>query len=683
MRFMQNKTILSLLSVMIILLTVVYLNHFDNSFQFDDHHTIVSNFYIRSIGNIPKFFVDATTTTSMAGPQYRPLIATVTAIEYWLAGGPHTTWFHVVAYSFFVVQLILMFYFYRQIFNFSRVQPHNDVLALMAVAFFGFHPVIAETVNYLIQQADLLSTLFVVLSFVLYQRYESTRFKGWYLIPVVLACLTKPTGVMAAPLFVVFHFLRDHAVRNQQRTAWSAITVQSLKRSISVLVTCAALFVLISVLTPSTYTPGGSSRLYYALTQPFVILDYVSMLFVPVGLSADTDWKVITSINDPRLPIGVLFLLASAAIIFWAACDRRRFPIAFGLSWFFITLIPTSSVIPLAEVKNDHRMFFPFVGLIPCVFWYVDMILGDRLRAATVRTQQKWWLLAAALILVFSYRTYLRNEVWDTEESLWRDVTIQSPGNGRALMNYGLTKLSTGDLLAAKDYFERAQKLIPYYHKLLINLGIVYGQLGDSGKADYYFIRAIQAASTISEPKLYYARYLLQVANDPVRAKGYFDQVPIDSQLTGEMRVVGLKIYAAVGDRQKLSALVDDTLSIDPHDSAALAYKAALDSNAPFSDIELDIEARALKTADAFVNLSLKAFNQGKMEKVIEFADRAIEINPKSASAYNNKAAAFVSLKRLVEAQQAAQQALSIDPNLQIAKNNLADINRKLEVAGK
>lgn len=680
---MQNRTILSLFTVMIILLTVVYLNHFDNSFQFDDHHTIVGNFYIRSISNIPKFFADATTTTSMAGPQYRPLIATVTAIEYWLAGGPHTTWFHIVAFSFFVAQLILMFFFYRQIFNFSKVQPHNDVLALMAVAFYGFHPVIAETVNYLIQQADLISTLLVVLSFVLYQRYESTRFKGWYLVPVVLACLTKPTGVMAAPLFVAFHFFRDQAIRNPKSDSFVAIVVQMLKKSISVLITSAALFVLISVLTPSTYTPGGSSRLYYAISQPFVILDYVSMLFVPVGLSADTDWTLVTSINDPRLPIGLLFLLVSAAIVFWASRDRRHFPIAFGLSWFFITLIPTSSVIPLAEVKNDHRMFFPFVGLIPCVFWYIDMMLGDRLRAATVRTQQKWWLLAAAVILVFSYRTYLRNEVWDTEESLWHDVTIQSPGNGRALMNYGLTKLSKGELVAAKEYFERAQKLIPYYHKLLINLGIVYGQLGDSGKADYYFIRAIQTAPAISEPKLYYARYLLQVANAPARAKVYFDQVPIDSQLTGEMRVVGFKIYAAVGDRQKLSALVNDTLSIDPKDSAALAYKEALDSNATFSDIELDIEARSLKTADAFVNLSLKAFNQGKMEKVIEFADKAIEINSKSASAYNNKAAALVSLQRLVEGQQAAQMALSIDPNLQIAKNNLADVTRKIEALRK
>ena len=39
----------------------------------------------------------------------------------------------------------------------------------------------------------------------------------------------------------------------------------------------------------------------------------------------------------------------------------------FGLLWFVIALAPTSSFIPLAEVMNDHRMYFPYVGLVLAV----------------------------------------------------------------------------------------------------------------------------------------------------------------------------------------------------------------------------------------------------------------------------------------------------------------------------
>ena len=45
-------------------------------------------------------------------------------------------------------------------------------------------------------------------------------------------------------------------------------------------------------------------------------------------------------------------------------------PVAFGLWWFLVALLPTS-IIPLAEVENDHRMFFPFIGLAAAVAWWI------------------------------------------------------------------------------------------------------------------------------------------------------------------------------------------------------------------------------------------------------------------------------------------------------------------------
>src|SRR5206468_1341165 len=112
---------------------------------------------------------------------------------------------------------------------------------------------------------------------------------------------------------------------------------------------------------PPTASGGASNATAYLWTQPFVALRYFSMFFAPVDLSADNDWPLLHS-QDPKAFLGLMCVSAVIAGSWW--CSRRETakPIAFGGIWFIVALLPTS-VTPLAEVANDHRMFFPFVGL--------------------------------------------------------------------------------------------------------------------------------------------------------------------------------------------------------------------------------------------------------------------------------------------------------------------------------
>ena len=75
-------------SVLVLAILAAYSNHFQNSFHFDDAHTIVNNAVIRDLRNIPFFFRDATTFSSLPSNQsYRPLVSTLLAIDYQLGGG--------------------------------------------------------------------------------------------------------------------------------------------------------------------------------------------------------------------------------------------------------------------------------------------------------------------------------------------------------------------------------------------------------------------------------------------------------------------------------------------------------------------------------------------------------------------------------------------------------------------
>ena len=105
---------------------------------------------------------------------------------------------------------------------------------------------------------------------------------------------------------------------------------------------------------------------------------------------------------------------------------------------------------PLAEPMNDHRMFFPFVGLILAVVWAA----GWRSRRLRAERANRWRPASPwPLIVAMAYGTWQRNIVWRTEESLWLDATIKSPDNGRGLMNYGVIQMNKGNLRGRRRLF--------------------------------------------------------------------------------------------------------------------------------------------------------------------------------------------------------------------------------------
>src|SRR6266705_3268796 len=95
-------------ALLLVALVAAYANHFQNSFHFDDAHTIVNNAAIRELRNIPIFFRDATTFSSLPSNQsYRPLVSTLLAINYQLAHGLQPFWFHLSIFALFVALTLL------------------------------------------------------------------------------------------------------------------------------------------------------------------------------------------------------------------------------------------------------------------------------------------------------------------------------------------------------------------------------------------------------------------------------------------------------------------------------------------------------------------------------------------------------------------------------------------------
>lgn len=671
----SSKIMTLLFSIALSLIFITYSNHFYNDFHFDDSHVIQNNIYIQNLKNIPAFFTDAKLISSLpSNQQYRPLVATTLALDYWLAEGLNPFWFHASIFFWFLVQCCFLYVFFLKIVNSTLTNRLNVVFALFAMTLYGVHTANAETINYICARSDSMSTCWFVIAFVTFIKCPTYRKYGIHLLPLTIACLFKQTAIVfPALLFLYVLFFEEQHGLNALFTRKIApkLWINLFKTTGLTWLVSIMLYLFIRNMDPNSYTPGGTSVYSYIITQPIVMLHYFLTFFIPLQLSADTDWTTLPSILDDRFFIGISFIIMLTLSAYSASKKALTRPIAFGILWFFIALLPTSSVIPLAEVMNDHRIFFPFIGLLLATCFSVYQFLLSKAAYFNRHTILKWLLLSAMLIILGGhvYGTYQRNIVWKTEESLWYDVTLKSPKNGRGLMNYGLTQMSKGNYTVAEEYFLKALAFTPTYGALHINLGIINAALGRMNEAQTYYENAIRYDNQSPSILNFYAQFYLKTKPD-IAEKALLKSIYLSPGEIGSRHVL-MELYWVQEAWDKLSLVAQDTLSLAPNDEQALTYSMRAEKR--LGQIRLaEEEAQLYPTAENYITLSLLYFEKQDYTHVIDASLQAIKINPAQAAAYNNVCAAYNELHEYAKGEAACEKALEIQPEFELAKNNLA-----------
>lgn len=575
----------------IVLVVATYANSLDNSFHFDDAHVIENNLYLRSLGHVPRYFTDAYTFSSL--PQnatYRPLVTLSLALDY-ARGALDPRPYHVTQIVLLLLTGMLLVLFFTPL--------TGELPALFAATLFCVHTANTETMNLISARSELLSTIGLLASFVLYQRSAFARRTLLYLVPLAIGALAKAPLVVFAPLLFTYAWLIE------KKTAREA-----LRTALPSLILGIALLVFLNSMNAKEWQSGGGSAWSYLITQPFVWLHYARLFVLPIGLTADTDWTTFAHWYDTRAVAGYAFL---ALLIF--AIRRAPAAVAFGLTWFAVALLPTS-IFPLAEVSNEHRVFFAYIGLV--------------LAAATYIRTRTLAIAAMVLVCIHAFAAHQRNEVWKSEETLWADVVAKSPANGRAWMNYGLTQMAKGDYAAARRHFEHAATLVPNYATLEINRGIVMGELGDDAAAERHFRRALELNADVNA-HFFYARWL-------VKRGRIADALP------------------HVREASRLSPASADVRAL------AARLEAAPQQSWPDYQSAFNAGLEAIRTRDW---TRAAAANRA-----------ALTHDPRSADAWNNLGWSLEQLGSRDEAMRAYREGLRIRPNDERMANNLRLLER-------
>lgn len=640
------------------LVSAAYANHWSNPFHFDDDHTIVQNPVIRDLGNLPRLLTDPRAASVLpTHAVYRPVTYVTLALDYAVAGGLSPAVFHLSTFVGFLLLLLALAAVVRHTLDHAWPRGQNRWYAWGAAALFGVHPACADTVNYIIQRAEVWSSLGTLASVAVYAALPGWRRYGLFVVPGVLGILAKTTPASVFPVLVALYAWGVE--RQPRRERWVSV-VAAAAASIATVTICGRL-----TYATQTFDPGAPPLPQYLWTQPWVMLRYFRSFLLPTELSIDPGWAPLASATEPRALAGYAGLILLLGVAAWCLRRMRTMPIGVGILWFLVTLVP-ASVFPLAEVTNDHRMFLPLAGLCLAAAGAARQFTAE----ATPGRVRITATVAAVALVLGAVGTHMRNRTWASHESVWADAVAKNPLHGRAHMNLGVALMARGALPEAATQFEETIRLSPGYPLAYVNLAVAQDALGQRRDVERHFQQALQLTPSSPVVLTYYGRWLLAQARYTEGVSHLEKAVTLapDDVEARRLLIDGLRANRAYG---RLRAVATDTLSRLPGNVQAAEALAQAESGLR----ELAgarAAAEAASTPEAWLDLSLRLYNEADFPGALEAARRSLTLRPNSAEAYNNIAAAHAAMGQWAPAAEAAQQALAIRPDFALARNNLA-----------
>ncbi|MCW5890940.1 MAG: tetratricopeptide repeat protein [bacterium] len=440
-------------ALLAIVIATTYANALHGPFVFDDWHTLERNPHLRSLANVPRFFVDPDTTTILReNKDLRPLLVTTFALN-WAVSGADTWSWHATSLLLHWLACVLLYRVVRDHLWLGDAGPPVGAAAALLVA---LHPLNSEPANYLSSRSALLTAVCYLGAF-------DAAVRGRRAASVLLAAAAMLTKSIALPLPLVVLL---HARLDRRRVPWGL--VGALAAVAVGGIAYRALLLPPWVLETARQADVGPWT--YFMTQWSALLYYLRLWVWPDALVIDrVDYAWTRSVLEPRA-WGSLLVLGGLGVAAWRA-GRRRPAALFAALWIVVTLAPESSFVPLAEAVNEHRPYLAMLGFGTLSALALWALAGGRRRPFAVAV--------ALLALGLGTATHVRNRVYQDDFALWQDAVAKAPANTRAWLNAGHAAMGRGLDAEARRMLLEAHRLSPCYAYVQMNLSALDVRAGD------------------------------------------------------------------------------------------------------------------------------------------------------------------------------------------------------------
>jgi tetratricopeptide (TPR) repeat protein len=299
-------------------------------------------------------------------------------------------------------------------------------------------------------------------------------------------------------------------------------------------------------------------------------------------------------------------------------------------------------------------------------------MLADRIARLPVNRKVSLAMQGAVIFLLLagcSGLTVARNRVWNSEATLWADAATNSPRNPTALIRHALLQAENGDTLSAYENLVKATTLASDNPATEVALAGAFDSLDKNADAERQFKLAVASGRRYSPAFSSYAQWLSLQGRMDEASKYATRALAIDPGNLAARHVL-MDVYSAKSNWNEVKRLAEETLALDPDDSASLRARELAES--VFERVKLaELNAESGKTVDDYLQLSVAYFQNRRYEDSVKACQEALAMHPGQAEAYSNMAAAYYALGRLDESETALRDALRIRPEMAGARNNL------------
>jgi len=500
---------------------------------------------------------------------------------------------------------------------------------------FAVHPLHVESVAWIAERKDVLSTLFWLLTMHAYVSYVRRPCLNRYLAVVVLFALglmSKPMLVTLPLVLLLFDIWPLDRVRfgTDQRGIWLRLFYEKIPLF---LLTAAS-----SIVTVIVQWRGGavqnfevvplSQRAANALVS---YIAYLGRMLWPGNLAAYYPYGSLSV-----WLVGASALVIGAVTVILIRLSRGRSFLFVGWLWYVFTLVPVIGLIQVGgQARADRYTYIPLVGVFIIAVWGATAIL-ERRRFGSLA------LKIAACILVFALAARARNQVryWESDLVLWKHAVQATGANPFARTNLGLAFIDAGDYASGIEQYTEALKIKPDAVETRNALGVAFFKQGNLDAAMKQFDMVLRINPGFAETHSNRGMVLAQRGN----------------------------IEDAFAEFRKALESIPDNPKVLYNFGFALAGQGRMDEAMSYYRNALAVKPNY---ADALFQMGNILVGKGMLsEAAVEYA-KALEIRPEYEDAHNNLGVILLRQDRNEEAIAHFEEALRINPNSFRARENL------------
>ena len=369
----------------------------------------------------------------------------------------------------------------------------------LVAALFALHPLHMESVAWVAERKDVLSTLFLMLTLLAYISYVSRPSVGRYAAVAALflfALLSKAMTVTAPLLLLLMDYWPLGRLRLEGGTVPEGPGSREGENSApswwKLLAEKVPLFILAMVFVAITlHAQQGAITSLQSVSlgvrcQNALIsyAGYLVKLIFPVNLAIYYPLHVHAVMLGKAAVAALLLLLITT--LAWRLRHRHPY-ILMGWLWYLGALVPVIGILQVGgQSSADRYTYVPSIGIFIIMVWSAATISLTR-PAAKVAVG----VAAGAVVATLSAAAWAQSRVWYDSTALFRHALSVTQDNYLAHTMLGVALQKEGDLRGAADHFKEAVRLAPDYVDAWGDLGNLFERQGKLEEAAACYQRVI------------------------------------------------------------------------------------------------------------------------------------------------------------------------------------------------